>query len=119
MKKENRIIKGVDFKRVYSARKSSHHLNLTVSFSPNGLPVARLGLSVSTKVGKAVVRNRIKRVFRAAFDSMLSELPTGYDFVVVPKKGYVDHGMGAATAILLTARASARLAFAKELRKPS
>lgn len=99
--KENRIIKAQDFKRVYSARKSFSGTKISIAYAPNGLLVARLGLSVSTKVGKANVRNRIKRVFRAAFDS--SSLRPGFDFVVIPKNGFVDIGMQEAAKLLLSA----------------
>ena len=51
----------------------------------NDLPNARLGLSVSRKVGNAVVRNRWKRVIREAFRLSRSQLPEGIDLVVIPK----------------------------------
>jgi len=53
----------------------------------NGLPYSRLGLSVSSRVGPAVVRNCWKRLLREAFRLHRSELPTGTDFVVVPRAG--------------------------------
>ena len=51
----------------------------------NGLPHARLGLSVSRKVGNAVVRNRWKRLLREAFRLQLAELPSGLDLVIGPR----------------------------------
>ncbi|MBO5897848.1 MAG: ribonuclease P protein component [Clostridia bacterium] len=44
--------------------------------------VNRLGLSVSKKIGSAVVRNRAKRVIRAAYDPIRDELRTGFLVVI-------------------------------------
>jgi len=52
----------------------------------NGLPHPRLGLSVSRKIGKAVVRNRWKRLVREAFRLSREQLPAGIDLVVVPRQ---------------------------------
>ncbi len=49
----------------------------------------RLGLSVSKKVGNAVVRNRWKRIIREAFRQQQIEIPQGLDIVVRPKKGAI------------------------------
>jgi ribonuclease P protein component len=47
----------------------------------------RLGLSVSRKVGNAVVRNAWKRRIRSAFRMNRKVLPPDVDFVVIPRKG--------------------------------
>jgi len=80
-----------DFQRVYAAQKSVHAPNVIVCFCLNGMPISRLGVSVGTKHGNAVRRNRIKRVFRAAFRKMQHELPTGFDYVLIPKKGIAEY----------------------------
>ncbi len=50
--------------------------------------VNRLGLSVSKKVGGAVVRNRAKRIIRAAYDSVRDDLRTGF-LIVISARGAI------------------------------
>ncbi len=45
----------------------------------------RLGLTVSTKIGCAVKRNRCKRVFREAYRLMEDRIPDGWDIVLVAR----------------------------------
>ena len=54
------------------------------------LPPTRLGVTVTRKVGKAVKRNRIKRLVREAFRRERSVLPAGLDMVWVAKRDAVD-----------------------------
>ena len=53
----------------------------------------RLGITVSRKVGGAVVRNRVKRWVRDCFRRRRDEFPRGLDLVVVarPAAGTSDH----------------------------
>ena len=75
-----------DFRRVYERRRSASDRWLIVYACPNGLPHLRLGLSVSRKVGKAHVRNRLRRLYREAFRLTRHEMPTGLDLVLIPRR---------------------------------
>jgi ribonuclease P protein component len=78
--------KEADFQRVYAARVYAADNVLVVNGCENGLAYPRLGLSVSRKVGNAVVRNAWKRRIREAFRLSREVLPAGIDFVVRPQK---------------------------------
>ncbi len=53
----------------------------------------KLGLTVSTSLGKAVVRNRVKRLIRAAYSARKDELKKGYNIIIVArnKAAYVPY----------------------------
>ena len=74
-----------DFRRVYERRCSASDGWLIVYGCANGLPYTRLGLSVSRKVGPAVHRNRLRRLYREAFRLSRAELPVGVDLILIPR----------------------------------
>ncbi len=51
---------------------------------------SRLGLTVSRKVGNAVVRNKVKRRLREIFRRNKQHFPVGYDFVMIARPGTVE-----------------------------
>jgi ribonuclease P protein component len=72
-----------DYAAVFDARTREGRGPLTTYAKPNGLPHARLGMSVSRKVGNAVRRNRIRRLIRESYRLMQHDFPCGYDLVIV------------------------------------
>jgi ribonuclease P protein component len=76
---------GSEFRRVYDRKRSVSDGRLIVYACENGRDHNRIGLSVSKKVGSAVVRNKFRRLYREAFRLTRAELPTGMDLVFIPR----------------------------------
>jgi ribonuclease P protein component len=75
-----------DFRRVYDRRRSVSDTLLIVYSCENGLAYLRLGLSVSRKMGGAVQRNRLRRLYREAFRLTRHEMPVGIDLILIPRR---------------------------------
>ncbi len=86
LSRRRRVRKNGEFLRVYQSGKrvSDGSLSLVVLSRP-GKEETRLGLSVSRKVGPAVVRNRVKRRLREIFRLTRPRFKPGMDMVVVAK----------------------------------
>lgn len=90
--RRGRLTSSGDFDRVYRQGKSAVSDALVVyCFDREPGEAVRLGLSVSKKIGKAVVRNRVKRVMRDAFWRLSDgQIGDGRDYVLVAKTGIVE-----------------------------
>ena len=72
-----------DVDRVFSAGKRAFTNRLTLIYLP--AKTVKAGYAVGKKHGKAVKRNRIKRLLREAFRTVLPEIGGNWFFVVIPK----------------------------------
>ena len=85
MRKGRRLTKQRDFAAVRREGKGSSDRFLVLITRPNSLEVSRFGFSVGKRVGKAVVRNRVKRRLREAASA--NHVHEGWDLLFIPRKG--------------------------------
>ena len=72
-----------EFRRIYRKGKSAVSPQLVIYCQRNRRGHSRLGVSVSTKLGCAVVRNRVRRRIREIFRLSQGSMKQGYDIIVV------------------------------------
>ena len=88
LKRNERIRRRVEFKKVYDHGARVHGRYATLFILPNGLPVGRLGFAATRKLGGSVERNRAKRLIREVFRH--NKLAPGFDVVVIPRRELLD-----------------------------
>ena len=96
-----RLLTPTEFSRVYDCRQSaaSGPLVLYAAINRSEPAGVRLGLSVSRRIGSAVIRNRWKRRLREAFRRVRTQLPSGNDYVVVVRASSVPAGAAGARQV--------------------
>jgi ribonuclease P protein component len=78
-----------EFQQVYDrGRKHQGRFMLVFTLPRDGQQPARLGIAATRKLGKAVERNRAKRLVRELFRR--HPAPPGVDIVVVPRRPLID-----------------------------
>ncbi|MBO5851713.1 MAG: ribonuclease P protein component [Clostridia bacterium] len=80
---DNRLKKQKDFDLVFSKGKRIYTNSLTLIYLKNN--TFKFGISLSKKHGKAVVRNRIKRLLRSIIRQSLKIIKENYYIIVLPK----------------------------------
>ena len=89
--KHEKIRKNGEFQVVYRRGRSfANHLLVLYVFKNRrnqiqGVPYNRIGISVSKKVGKSVVRSRVKRLISESYRLNKEVFDTGYDFVIIAR----------------------------------
>lgn len=85
MKKENRLTRQEDFRAVYKNGRLIFGRYLAAHFLPIDNDEIKIGISVSKKVGNAVIRNRIKRRIRDIISKLITELPPKHHIIIGAK----------------------------------
>ena len=92
MEKAKKIKKKYEFKILFSKGKFFGSRNLTMYILKNELDYNRFAIAVGKKIGKAVQRNRIKRLIRENYRIMENNMKKGYNILIsVNKNCNVDN----------------------------
>jgi ribonuclease P protein component len=91
MKKELRIKKNKDFQEAFKKGRSFANRQFVVYVLPKEEQTRfRVGLSVSKKLGNAVMRNQIKRYIRQAVFELKDSMQQELDYVIIARKPLVE-----------------------------
>lgn len=85
LQRNNTLKLNKEFRRLYYKGKSSVHPLVVTYAMRNRMDHNRMGITVTKKIGKAVSRNRCKRIIREAYRRVEGEIPQGWDFVFVAR----------------------------------
>ena len=90
MKKAVTLKQNHEFRRLYQKGASAVGAGMVIYCRKNRLNHNRLGITTSTKLGHAVVRNRARRRLREVYRLNQSQLVQGYDLILVARHRVVD-----------------------------
>ncbi|HLA43189.1 MAG TPA: ribonuclease P protein component [Aggregatilineales bacterium] len=86
MQRHLRLKSRADFQRLRAGGRTWRQQALMMSIAPNQLPHNRYGFIVSRRLGRAVIRNRIRRRLRACIQSCEVHIKPGYDIVFITRQ---------------------------------
>lgn len=100
MPKVYTLKQNTDFRTAYYRGTVQVHPCLVVYVRKNRFGTVRIGITTGKKIGKAVQRNRCRRLIREAFRALSPDVKTGYDLVFVARSATLKKSSTALTAVM-------------------
>jgi ribonuclease P protein component len=92
VKKEFRLTRSKDFKRVRETGRTVHHPLVVLVYSRSDQPQPRIAVVASKSVGNAVTRNLIKRRLKSCLSGFSGRITDNTDLVFYARKESVNAG---------------------------
>ena len=90
MKVINRIKASDDFALAIKKGRAQRNQSFVIHYRPNEYTYTRVGISVSSKLGSAVVRYLVKRQIRSMCDSLIDYNSQSFDIVIIAKANFLN-----------------------------
>ena len=90
MQRKFRLTRSEDFKRVRRSGKSYAHPLVVLIVQNNNQPRVKIGVAAGRTVGTAVYRNRAKRLLREAMRTLIPNITSGLDLILIARPGLVS-----------------------------
>ena len=87
IQKEHRLKKNRHFSYIYKKGSAQFEKHLSLIYLKTKISPFKVGFSVSNKIGKSHVRNKVKRRLRESFREVISNVNPNYNYIVVAKNG--------------------------------
>lgn len=83
--KTNRLKKNKQFSFIYKHGQTKHTSLLSLSFVKTKFKPYKIGFTVSKKIGKSVIRSKVKRRLREAFRAIMPFVNINYNYIVIAR----------------------------------
>lgn len=90
MERRLRLRQASEVQRVYEQGAAWTHPLLVLLARPNGLALTRVAVAAARSIGKAVARNRAKRLLREAARHLHPRIQCGWDLVLIARRPIVE-----------------------------
>lgn len=90
MKKKNIVKSNILFNEIINCGKNYKNKYFIIYYLKNGENTIKFGIAVGKKIGKAVIRNKIKRQIRNIIDNNFNFFPNNYNYIIICKKSLLD-----------------------------
>lgn len=101
-----RLSEEYQFERIRRQGRCIPNACFLLCYAPNGLGHPRFGFVVSRRLGKAALRNKVRRWLRESVRELLPSISGGWDIVFIAKKPIVEAGFGGVSAAIREALGS-------------
>lgn len=90
MKKKNIVKENKDFSKIINSGQKKWNDTFSIYYINTNRDDYRFGISVSKKIGNAVVRNKIKRQVRNIIDKYKKIYPKHQDYIIIIRRNYIN-----------------------------